>query len=73
MAKDDKIAKFVYRAYPPTYATTRFTDWIRPYLENKKGDAQKNASYAYMKQKYETIMKSLQFLTQYEQKVQQFL
>ena len=72
MAKDDKIARFVYRAAPNTYANTRFSDWIRPYLETKRNDTEKNATYAYMKSKYETIIMSLKFLTMYEQKCDQY-
>lgn len=33
MAKDDDIARFVYRSAPATYQTARYSDWIRPYLE----------------------------------------
>jgi hypothetical protein len=33
MAKDDTIALFVYKSAPPTYQSSRFVDWIRPYLE----------------------------------------
>ena len=33
MAKDDDIARFVYRSAPPTYQMARYSDWIRPYLE----------------------------------------
>ena len=36
MAKDAVIARYVYQAAPPTYQHSRYSDWIRPYLEFQK-------------------------------------
>ena len=33
MAKDEDIARFAYFAAPSTYQFARYSDWIRPYLE----------------------------------------
>jgi len=33
MAKDEDIARFVFKSAPPTYQMARYSDWIRPYLE----------------------------------------
>lgn len=34
MAKDDVIARFIYKSGPPSYQYARYVDWIRPYLES---------------------------------------
>jgi hypothetical protein len=36
MAKDEDIARFVYNSVPPTYQYSRYSDWIRPYLEGQR-------------------------------------
>lgn len=59
MAKDDDIARFVYKTAPPTYQISRYSDWIRTYLENQKHEVEKANSYAYFKNKHDAILKSL--------------
>ena len=69
MSKDEAIARFVYKTAPPTYQSARFTDWIRPYLENQRGETEKAGSYnSYFKNKLESILKSLIYLERFEEK-----
>jgi len=73
MSKDDAIARFVYKTSPPTYQSARFTDWIRPYLQTQQVETEKSGSYnSYFKNKYEAVLKSLTYLTRYEEKVKLF-
>lgn len=59
MAKDELIARFVYNTAPPTYQNSRYSDWIRPYLEYQKQEVERANSYAYFKNKHDAILKSL--------------
>lgn len=68
MAKDELIARYVYNAAPPTYQSSRYSDWIRPYLEYQKADVERTNMYAYNKQKYDNILKSLEYLNLFETK-----
>jgi hypothetical protein len=68
MAKDDVIARFIYKSSPPSYQYSRYVDWIRPYLESQKSDLERTSSYTYMKQKYDTVIKSLKLYTQFEER-----
>ena len=73
MAKDDVIARFVYKSAPPTYQSSRFTDWIRPYLEIQRSETERSHSYnSYFKSKFDSIMKSLKHLELFEEKVKLF-
>jgi hypothetical protein len=62
MAKDEKVARYVYSQAPPTYNCARYTDWIRPYLEYQKAEVERTNSYAYFKAKHDAILKSLEYL-----------
>ena len=70
MAKDDDIARFVYRSAPASYQTARYSDWIRPYLESQKGDIERTVAHSYFKNKYDSIVKSLQLLDKYDERCQ---
>jgi hypothetical protein len=59
MAKDEDIARFVYRAAPATYQTARYSDWIRPYLEGQRAEIERTTAYSYFKNKFDTIVRSL--------------
>jgi hypothetical protein len=73
MAKDEIIARFVYKTAPPNYQSARFTDWIRPYLESQRMETEKSGSYnSYFKNKYEAVLKSLIYLQRFEEKVKVF-
>jgi hypothetical protein len=72
MAKDDDIARFVYFSAPPTYQTSRYSDWIRPYLESQRNDIERSNSYSYFKSKHDTIIASLSLLEKFEEKCKQF-
>ena len=72
MAKDDDIARFVYRSAPATYQMARYSDWIRPYLENQKAEIERSTGYSYFKAKFDTIVKALSLLEKYEEKCLQF-
>ena len=73
MAKDDDIARFVFKQPPPTYQMARYTDWIRPYLESQKADIERSNSYSYFKSKHDTILASLKLLTQFDEKAAVFV
>lgn len=62
MSKDDDIARYVYFCNPPTYQFARYSDWIRPYLENQKADIERSNAYSYFKNKHDTIIESLELL-----------
>jgi hypothetical protein len=66
MAKDEDIARFIYRSAPPTYQMARYTDWIRPYLLYQRSEAERTSSYTYYKTKYENILKSIKYLDTFE-------
>lgn len=66
MAKDELIARYVYRQAPPTYQGARYTDWIRPYLEYQRSEVERTNSYAYFKAKHESILKAIEYLTLFE-------
>lgn len=66
MAKDEQIARYVYNASPPTYQSSRYSDWIRPYLEYQKADVERTNMYSYNKAKYDNILKSLEYLNLFE-------
>jgi hypothetical protein len=68
MAKDEDIARFIYRSAPPTYQMARYTDWIRPYLLYQRSEAERTSSYTYYKTKYENILKSIKYLDTFEDK-----
>jgi len=68
MNKDDAINLYLYKMTPYNYQSARFTDWIRSFLENQRAELEKNNQYNYMKQKYETIMKSLKIMELVETK-----
>ena len=73
MAKDDTIASFVYKSAPPTYQSSRFIDWIRPYLDVQRAETERSNSYnSYFKAKYDSIIKSLKYLDLFEEKVKAF-
>lgn len=72
MAKDDVIALFVYKAAPPSYQNSRYSDWIFPYLEFQKQEIERANSYSYFKNKHDNILKSLSYLLKYEEKCKQF-
>jgi hypothetical protein len=68
MAKDEDIARYVYNAAPPTYQCSRYSDWIRPYLEYQKSEVERAGSYSYFKGKHDAILKSLNYLERFENK-----
>ena len=72
MAKDDRIARFVYATSPNTYQTARYCDWIRPYLEYQKSEVEKANSYAYFKNKHDAILKSLEYLEKFDERCVEF-
>ena len=53
---------------PYNYQMSRFTDWIRSFLESQKSELEKNNQYAYMKQKYDIVVKGLKNLDEVEAK-----
>ena len=68
MAKDEKIARYVYSQAAPTYQGARYTDWIRPYLEYQKTEVERTNSYAYFKAKHDAILKALDYLHLFEER-----
>jgi transposase len=72
MAKDDVIARFVFHAAPHCYQISRYSDWIRPYLEYQKSEVERANSYAYFKNKHDAILKSMTYLEKFEEKVVKF-
>ena len=62
MAKDEDIARYVYNSAPYTYQYSRYSDWIRPYLQYQKSDVEKSNAYTYFKAKLDTINKTLTLL-----------
>lgn len=55
MSKDDYINQYVYNMTPHSYQLSRYTDWIKGYLEGQRAELAKNAQYAYMQQKLEEV------------------
>ena len=75
MKKDKDIASYVYHLPPPTYQGARFTDWIRPYLEDQQADPARAAvaqNNAYYKSKYELLGKALGHLDAIEPTFKEF-
>lgn len=73
MAKDDVIARFVYKTPAHTYQCARFTDWFRSYLNTQRAETEKSITYNnYFKSKFESILKSLIYLERVEAKFRQF-
>jgi hypothetical protein len=68
MAKDEKIARYVYSQAAPTYQGARYTYWIRPYLEYQKTEVERTNSYAYFKAKHDAILKALDYLRLFEER-----
>ncbi len=68
MAKDEQVARYVYSQAPPTYNCSRYTDWIRPYLEYQKSEVERTNSYAYFKAKHDAILKALEYLHLFEER-----
>ena len=69
MAKDDVIAKFVSQSAPYNYSLSRYSDWIRPYLEFQKTEVERSNSYSYFKNKHDAILKSISYLEKFEEKI----
>ena len=72
MAKDDQIARFVFKSAPATYQGARYTDWIRPYLENQRAEIERNKSFTFYKNKHEAVIKSLIMFERYEERCEKF-
>ena len=47
MSVDEDITRFLYTLTPSTYAEARFTDWIKPYLQQQYDDQMKFQSSHY--------------------------
>ena len=48
MAKDETIARFIYKTGPHSYQYARYSDWFRSYLEGQKSEMEKSNSYTYI-------------------------
>ena len=72
MATDNDIARFVYYTHPFTYQYARFPDWIKNYLIAQKQDYEKNNTYQYYKNKYDSAIKGLESFEMFEQKCKVF-
>mmetsp|Transcript_23121 Transcript_23121/g.22555 ORF Transcript_23121/g.22555 Transcript_23121/m.22555 type:complete len:118 (+) Transcript_23121:2615-2968(+) len=66
MVNDDMIAEYIYAQGPPSFQTVRYTDWIKPYLDQQKEETEKNATYSYMKNKFDCILEALKLYDQLE-------
>lgn len=66
MSKDSMIARHVYYSAPNTYQVSRYSDWIRHYLEYQKTDVERSNSFTYFKHKYDAILKALGYLDKFE-------
>jgi hypothetical protein len=64
MRKDREIARFIYQLPPSSYQGARFTDWVRPYLEEQLADSSRAsaATNQYFKNKYSLLTKALAHL-----------
>jgi hypothetical protein len=64
MRKDPEIARFVYHLPPSTYQCARFTDWVRPYLEEQLADPSRASASTnqYFKNKYDLLAKAVAHL-----------
>lgn len=60
MRKDETIAKFVFHLPPCTYQSARFTDWIKPYLDEQLADPARNsaATNNYIRGKFALLEKA---------------
>ena len=68
MAKDETIARFIFKSAPPTYQCARYSDWFRPYLEYQKSEVERTNAYSYFKNKHDALVKSLDYLDRFEKK-----
>ena len=67
LSKDPVIADYFSELPAPSYKLTRYTDWIRPYLEKQL----KTASDQALVGKQETIAKVLSLFEEYERFVEE--
>ena len=58
--------------YPPSYQFAKYTDWIKPYLLSQKADMERTNSYHYYRQRYDTILKSLTLIDEFEKQAPKF-
>lgn len=60
MRKDESIARYVYHLPPCTYQCARFTDWIRPYIDEQLVDPSRAsvATNMYLRSKFKLLEKA---------------
>lgn len=67
IACDDNVAEYFSEIPGPTYAFARYTDWIKPYLNEQLVDARKGYAGSYSSQKEEIVVKALSLYEKYEE------
>ena len=66
IAADCNIAEYFSQLPGPTYCLARYTDWIKPYLNEQLVDARKGYSGSYSVQKEDIVVKCLSLYETYE-------
>lgn len=67
IAQDDKVAAYFSEVPGPTYSYARYTDWIKPYLNEQLVDARKGYAGSFSAQKEEIVIKALSLYDKYEE------
>jgi len=66
IASDDYVAEHFSNIPGPTYQYARYTDWIKPYLNEQLIDARKGYAGSFSAQKEENSVKALSLYEKYE-------
>ncbi|CDW89068.1 ubiquitin carboxyl-terminal hydrolase family protein [Stylonychia lemnae] len=66
IASDDFVAEYFSNIPGPTYQYARYTDWIKPYLNEQLVDARKGYAGSFSAQKEESAVSALSLYEKYE-------
>ena len=66
MISDDGISNWFSQIPGPTYQFARYTDWIKPYLEDQLADAKRGYAGSFSKEKEENAIMALNLHEKYQ-------